>query len=185
MTARQHTWWWVPVLAVALCVSGARAAELAATPKDPRELVLARSDLPAGAKPVANETGAAAALGFIYVQSAKALFKPSRHYAIEYRLPTRQVYSAAFVFGSPAVANAALTALSRALDVTNRRVRLPRLGDAQVTTYVIADALQHRFMVRRGNVVWRLDVVDWDAESRANSRAEAFALARKQQARVG
>jgi hypothetical protein len=89
------------------------------------------------------------------------------------------------VFGPAKAAGDALAALTHSLDVTNRRAKLPRLGDAQATTYVIADALQHRFIVRRGNVVWRLDVVDWNARSRTTSRAEALALARKQQVRVG
>ncbi len=173
---------WLAVVVLAACLPAAGAAT---TAKDPGALVLARADLPVGARPVAKETGAAAALGFIYVQSAKSAFVAARRYAIEYRLPTKQVYTAAYVFGSVQAADAALTALRRVLDYTNRRVKLPRLGDAQITTYVNADALQHRFMVRRGNVVWRLDVVDWDARSRSSSSAEAFALARKQQARVG
>lgn len=176
----------VAVVALVAAAATARpAAPRAQAGSDPRQLVLARADLPAGATPVVKETGAAAALGWIYVESAGRRFRKARRYAIEYRLPTKQIYSAAYVFDSPATAAAALTALVRSLDVVNRRVKLPRLGDAQVTTYVVADALQHRFMVRRRNVVWRLDVVDWHAASRARSRAEALALARKQQARVG
>jgi hypothetical protein len=153
--------------------------------KSPSQLVLARSDLPAGAKPIAKQTGAVPALSWIHDPSAKALFRTSGHYEATYRLPTKDVHSTAFVFWSQAAARTAFAKLAGSLDKHHRRVNMPRLGDAQVTTYVVADGLEHRFIVRRDDVVWQLDIVDWNAVSRVKSRAEAFALARKQQARVG
>ncbi len=71
------------------------------------------------------------------------------------------------------------------LDSVHHRQRLARLGDEQVTTYVVADGLEHRFIVRRAAVVWQLDVVDWQAVSRLRSTARTLVLARKQRARVG
>ena len=148
--------------------------------------MLARSDLPAGAKPVAKETGAAPAVSSVLADaSGRALVRASRHYQAGYHLPARDVVSAAFVFGSPAAARAAFAKLARSLPDVYRRLKLPRLGDAQVTTYVIADAYEHRYIVRRGSVVWQLDVLDWSAGPRSKLTAAATALARKQQARVG
>jgi hypothetical protein len=178
----------VVLAAAGLTLGGAAGAwalsSSAVVAKSPRALVLTRADLPVAAKRVAKQTGSAPALGWIYVQSARTTFRRSSHYAVRYRLPKKDVYSAAFVFSSRAAARSALSKLSRSLGVVNRRIRLPRLGDAQVTTYVVADALQYRFTVRSGEVVWRLDVVVWHAASRAEARSEALALARKQQARV-
>jgi hypothetical protein len=152
--------------------------------RDPRHLVLARPDLPAGAKSVPRHSGAAPALAWI-AAPAKPLFAGSRHYQAAYRLAAKDVYSTVFVFGSPAAARTAFAKLARSLPDVFRRLRSPRLGDGQVTAYVVADGLEHRFVVRRGTVVWQLDVVDWNAGSRAKSRAEALALARAQQARIG
>lgn len=146
--------------------------------------MLARPDLPAGAKAVPKQSGAAPALWEISA-SARPLLAGSRHYQAAYRLPTKDVYSTAFVFRSPVAARAAFAKLSRSLPDVYRRLRVPRLGDEQVTAYVVADGLEHRFVVRRRNVVWQLDVVDWNARSRARSRAEALALARAQRGRVG
>ncbi len=73
----------------------------------------------------------------------------------------------------------------RSLPGVYRRLRVARLGDAQLASYVIADAYEHRFVVRRGSVVWQLDVLDWRAAPRARLTAAAITLARKQQARVG
>ncbi len=153
---------------------------------DPRRLVLARSDLPAGAKPDAKATGAAPAVSAVLVDaSGRALFRGARHYQAGYHLPARDVLSAAFVFESPAAARTAFAKLVHSLPDVYRRLKLPRLGDAQVTTYVIADAYEHRFVVRRGSVVWQLDVLDWSAAPRSKLTVAATALARKQRARVG
>ncbi len=150
---------------------------------DPRKLVLARSDLPVGAKVIAERSGATPTLPGTH--GAQAFFKVSRHFEATYRLPTKDVYSGAFVFASQASARSGFAKLSRSLEAGHRPATMPRLGDAQLTTYVVADGLEHQFIVRRRNVVWELDVVDWNAVSRGKSRAAAFALARKQQARVG
>ncbi len=147
--------------------------------------MLARPDLPAGARMVARQSGAAPALAWITTQPARSLFGTSRHYQAAYRLSTEAVESAAFVFESPAAARTAFARLTRSLPGVYRRLRSPRLGDGQVTADVLADGLEHRFIVRRRAVVWQLDVVDWKAVSRATSRAKALALARLQQRRVG
>ena len=111
--------------------------------------------------------------------------RASRHYQAAYHLPAKDVFSAAFVFGSAAAARTAFAKLSRSLPDVYRRLKVPRLGDAQIAAYVIADAYEHRFLVRRGSVVWQLDILDWSAAPRARLTIRATALARKQQARVG
>jgi hypothetical protein len=169
----------------AVCVIGA-APPAHAGQRDPRQLVLARSDLAAGARPVARSTGAGAAVSSLLVDAAgKALVRASRHYPAAYHLPGRDVASAAFVFRSEPVARAAFASLTRSLPAVYRRLRLPRLGDAQITAFVVADAYEHRFVVRRGSVVWQLDVLDWSAAPRARLTAAAVALAHRQEARVG
>ncbi len=169
---------------VILAAIFAAAQAWSAEGRDPTTLVLTRSDLPVGTRVVARRAGARPTLPG--TQGATARFKPSRHYEVTYRAPTKDVYSGAFVFRSAALARTAFVKLSHSLAAFHRPVRvLPRLGDAQRTTYVVADGLEHQFIVRRGSVVWELDVVDWNARSRARSRAEALALARSQQARVG
>jgi hypothetical protein len=148
--------------------------------------VLARSDLPAGARPVAKDSGTGPAVSSVLIDaSGRALVRSSRHYQAAYHLPAKDVFSAAFVFATEAVARKAFARLDRSLPKVYRRLRLSRLGDAQVTTYVIADAYEHRIIVRRGVVVWQLDVLDWSAAPRSKLTAAATALARKQQARVG
>jgi hypothetical protein len=169
-------------IALALAAVTAVAQASDAGGRDPRALVLARSDLPAGAKAIARQAPAPILPG---THGAAAFFKRSRHYEATYRLPGKEVYSGAFVFASQTAARAGFAKLSRSLETYHRPVRMPRLGDAQLTTYVVADGLEHQFIVRRGSIVWELDIVDWNAASRATSRAQALTLARKQQARVG
>jgi hypothetical protein len=176
----------VRVLAVIVLALFVAAPVLGAEGRDPRQLVLARSDLPAGAKIVAKKTGAAPAVTSVLVDSSgRALVRASHHYQVAYHLPAKDVVSAAFVFGSRAAARLAFTKLSRSLPDVYRRRKAPRLGDTQLVAYVIADAYEHRFIVRRGNVVWQLDILDWSAAPRTRLTAAAYALARKQQARIG
>ena len=174
---------WAVVIAVAAIVA---AAASASGRDDPKRLVLARADLPAGAVLVEKDTGPAAALASILVDApGRTLFRSSHHYQAGYRVGAKDVFSAAFVFRSVAQARSAFTRAADSLPGVYRQVTLPRLGDAQVTTFTIADAYEHRFVVRRGRVVWQLDVLDWSAGPRARFTAEAAALARKQRARVG
>ena len=169
-----------------VAVAAGLAAAAGAAGQDPKRLVLARSDLPAGAVVVARETGPAAALASILVDArGRALFRSSHHYQAGYRVGAKDVFSAAFVFRSAAQARGAFTRAAGSLPGVYHQITLPRLGDAQLTTFTIADAYEHRFVVRRGPVVWQLDVLDWSAGPRARFTAEAAALARKQAARVG
>ncbi len=171
------------VLVLSLACLAAAAQAWSAGGRDPRALVLARSDVPTGAKVLSRQAGRMPTLPG--TQGARAYFKASRYYEATYRLLTKDVYSGAFVFASRTAARAGFAKLSRSLEAFHRPLTVPRLGDAQVTTYVVADGLEYQFIVRRGAVVWELDVVDWNAASRARSRSEALALARKQQTRVG
>jgi hypothetical protein len=162
------------------------AAAADAAQKDPRQLVLARSDLPTGAKPVAKSTGPGAAISSVLVDAAgRTLLRESRHYQSAYHLPAKDISSAAFVFRSVPAARTAFARLSRSLPDVYRHLTLRRLGDAQVTAYVVADAYEHRFVVRRGSVVWQLDVLDWSGGPRNELTVAAVMLARKQQARIG
>jgi hypothetical protein len=178
------TRWRVAQLASAVACLLVVAPAWGGAGRDPRELVLARSDLPAGTAVVPRQSGGPPALRWISA-SVKPSFAASRHYQAAFRLPGKDVYSAAFVFDSPAAAGSAFARLSRSLPGVYRRLKLPRLGDGQLTAYVVADGLEHRFVVRRRNVVWQLDVVDWNAASRVRSKVAALALARAQQIRVG
>ncbi len=174
-------------IAVASVVPATVVAASGGGREDPRLLVLARSDLPAGAKLIPKRAGAAAAIAGLLVAASEraALARASRHYQAAYHLPGRDVFSAAFVFGSDTTARIVFAKQARSLPDVYRRVQVPKLGDAQITTYTVADAYEHRFIVRRGAVIWQLDILDWRASPRPNLTAAATALARKQQGRVG
>ncbi len=170
---------------VVTLVPAAAAAWRSAGGRDPQRLVLTRSDLPAGAKPVARWSGAGAALAELLVDGrGRALARASRHYQAAYRLPSEDVRSAAFVFESKRTARALFARLARSLPSVYRPVRASTLGDEQVVTYAIADAFEHRFIVRRGDVLWQLDVLDWRVAARERLTSAALALARRQAARI-
>ena len=171
------------IVAVLLVVSATGGA---------RQLVLQPTDVGAGAKPDASETGTAVAvrdLGSILPAPAKALLPRSDHYQRAYRLKSEEVVSSAFVFGSAATARTVYAAIAKRFGrYYHRKAAAVRLGDSQVAGYVVANALQDLVFARKGAVVWSVSVLDYRGATPAEqSRAFARMLVRAQaqQARVG
>jgi hypothetical protein len=171
---------------LAVVVAGIGIATHPALGGAPDALLLRPSDLPPNATRVSSRSGPAAAVASVLVgPHVRTLLRGSRHDQAAYRMPGREVVSSAFVFASAGRAKLVFAEVSRSVPRLYHRLTVGRLGDAQVTTFIRADAIEHRFIVRRGAVMWQLDVLDWSAAPRSKLTASALTLARKQRSLVG
>jgi hypothetical protein len=167
----------------ALVLALAAAATAAAASKDPRKLVLQRSDVPAGAKLIASLSGSRAAVSGLDVSArTRAALVRSRHYAASYSIPPATgfdhgVSSYVYVLGSTARAQRTYAALAKPTKGVKVR-RAPRLGDQQMLGVQRGGAT---YLVRRGAVIWMVAVFRLKG---AVSTREALGYARKEQARV-
>jgi hypothetical protein len=160
------------LVAAAALAAGAAAATAA---KDARQLVLQQSDLPAGARATVKG-GDARGFGVTYAYRSGG--KPN------------EISAAALVLPSRAAARAAFADLTGDIGSYVTRIRLPRYGDEQVSTFHSAGGSQ--LIVRRGAVVWTLELQTFlirAGEEHELTRAEGIAeyrrLAPKIQRRVG
>lgn len=126
--------------AVALVAGTITATALAATTsKDPKTLVLQKSDLPAGAR-------------------ATAKYADAMGYFVTYRYKTgsKQAELSSFVAVLPSRKLAVATFRELRTDVLDieRKLSLPKYGDEQIAAYLpITDG---QLIVRKGNTVWAL-----------------------------
>jgi hypothetical protein len=159
----------VAVLTAALFATSA----LAATPS---QLILQKSDLPAGVKKLAfkmGKNGTATIPKVGRVRFAGALYKAG----------TKYIGTVAGIFTS---SKAATTSFKRFSKVPRfKPIHLPRLGDQQTALGYFSTGVNSAVvLVRTGSVVWETSLSTLGGGSRARTIADLTALARKQKARV-
>lgn len=126
-------------VAALVAATTATTALAASTAKDPKTLVLQKSDLPAGARVTARYTDA---MGHVVTYRYKTGSKQAELSSFVAVLPSRKLAVAAFREFRTDV-----------LDI-ERKLDLPKYGDEQVAGYLpITDG---QLVVRKGNTVWAL-----------------------------
>ena len=160
------------VLVATVVATGALAA---ATAKDARQLVLRKSDFPAGAR--ASATGGDAT-GYSVTWNYRTGAKPN------------EISSGAGSFKSSGIAKAAFREVTSDLGPLAKRIQLPKYGDEQLATFHVVGGSQ--LIVRKGAVLWVLELqtlLTRGGVSHELTKAEAIAeykrLAPKVQRRVG
>lgn len=166
----------VILAAVAVLVAAAltTTALAASTAKNPKLLVLQKSDFPAGAKVVNKYTsGASSAAGAGYYIT----------YRYKSGSKTRELASFASTWNSSKLARLGFRELKT--DVLGTKVVLPRYGDEQVAGWLGPDG--GMLVVRKNTVVWSLKI-EYDIDiglTKAEALAELKRYAPKQAKRVG
>lgn len=163
--------------AVAALVAAAltTTALAAGTAKNPKTMVLQKSDLPAGARVINKYTeGGASGAGAGYYIT----------YRYKSGSKTRELASYAFVFKNASLARALYRELKT--DVPNQtKLVLPKYGDEQLAGYRGFDG--GGLIVRKNTVVWSL-TIGYDVDiglTKAEALAELKRYAPKQMKRVG
>jgi hypothetical protein len=163
------------VLAGVLLVTSALAAS---TAKDPKNLILQRSDLPSGARKLPFSISKSGTLTVPKVGKV-------RHAEALYRAGTRFIGTVAFVFASSSAARQAFTRTAGKSSGTFKTLHVAKLGDQQIARGVFSRGVSSVIIaVRDDEVVWETAVSFVPGLSQAKSTAQTMALARKQNARV-
>jgi hypothetical protein len=154
----------------------ATTALAASTLKDPKTLVLQKSDFPAGARLIKKYTAGGATSG-------------GATYYVTYRYKagskTRQLSSSAIVFKSRGAAVAGFRYFKSDTIKTATKLTLPKYGDEQFATFLGLDGGE--LFVRKNTVVWSLKI-DYDLDiglTKPEAIAELKRYAPKQMKRVG
>ena len=163
------------LVAAALLVSPASGSPLS---KEPKNLILQRSDVPSGARKLPFSISKSGALKVPKIGSV-------RHAEALYKAGTRYIGTVAFVFASPSAARQAFTHVTSAPKGTFKTLHVAKLGDQQLARGIFGRAVSSVVIaVRDDEVVWETSASFIPGLSQAKSVAAAMALARKQNARV-
>jgi hypothetical protein len=161
--------------AAALAAAAVCTTALAgAAAKDPKTMVLQKSDLPAGARLTAKHGDSSAGVSVYYVT-----------YRYKTGSKARELSSFVTVTKSRSLAVAVFRESKNDTISTSSRIVLPKYGDEQLATFLGLDGAQ--LIVRKGNTVWLLKaeyLLD-SGLTKAEATAELKRYAPKQMRHVG
>jgi hypothetical protein len=163
----------VAALVAATMTTTALAAN---TLKDPKTMVLQKSDFPAGARLIKKYTqGASSSGGAVYYAT----------YQYKSGAKTRQLSSSALVLKSGSLATTAFKHYKSDIIKAATKLTLPKYGDEQFATFLGLDGGE--LVVRKNTVVWSLKI-EYDIDiglTKPQAIAELKRYAPKAMKRVG
>lgn len=178
------------IIVIAVAVATLSSSVLAASAaQSPLALVLGKSEFPTGAK----YTSGPMPTGFSQGLSALGVKAQGAYLSVQVATGTakyRAIDSFVVTAASAAQARTAFTAFKEELTLSDTsRIRLPSYGDEQLAVLQAPKlgGLGASLLVRRGRVVWQLEVGGGGLQvmSRATLLAELQKYAKKQKTRVG
>jgi hypothetical protein len=162
--------------AAVVAATMATTALAASAAKNPKTLVLQKSDFPAGARLIKKySAGASSSGGAGYYAT----------YQYKSGAKTRQLSSSALVFKGASLATTAFKYFKSDTIKTATKLTLPKYGDEQFATFLGLDGGE--LFVRKNTVVWSLKI-EYDIDiglTKAEALAELKRYAPKQMKRVG